>query len=503
MKPSTVIIFPLLIALNACAGGNISNSPATVSSDNSGIAERQPQLDNIPTPTRIPPPSPTPTLTPIPTRSPESSEASATPLLISAPQAEVIIAALNIRQGPGIDYPIVDVAQAGDVFEVIGVNSLGDWLQVVTHNDSVGWISGQIPYTRLLAAELEELPIVQSPLLTFSKTTTSDDSNTTSINDALKGKLIFMTGSGGNLYSINADGRDLRQLTNGVIDPVISPDGQQVAFTRWDGAEFGTLYTINIDGTGEQAILGDIRQPKSPTWSPDGERIVISFQHGGLRDPGERCRNFRPGQELNLPDSRITITSFHVSRNGEIDICYLPFEDLHWRLRLIDVVTGKFEDLPSDEYSYNPAWDLWNPWRVVYDGNRGLMQLDVTSGQQWPMTEDLRDSGPVFSPEGHTLALTYKQHDHWEIHTLNLETGARRRLTKPPILANPQYNSASPAWSPDGSHIAFVTDRTGLWEIWVMAADGSNPRPLFSPEVQAQFALEYHGVNERMLNWIE
>jgi Tol biopolymer transport system component len=84
-----------------------------------------------------------------------------------------------------------------------------------------------------------------------------------------------------------------------------------------------------------------------------------------------------------------------------------------------------------------------------------------------------------------------------------LEGGERKRLTKPPILADPQYNSASPAWSPDGSKIAFVTDRTGMWEIWAMNVDGSNPQPLFLPEIQAKFNLQYHGVNERMLNWIE
>jgi TolB protein len=119
------------------------------------------------------------------------------------------------------------------------------------------------------------------------------------------------------------------------------------------------------------------------------------------------------------------------------------------------------------------------------------------------VTEDLRDSGPVFSPDGQTLALTYKQHDHWEVYTYQFDSGDRRRLTKPPILADPQYNSASPAWSPDGSHLAFVTDRTGRWEIWVMNADGSDQQPLFPADIQAQLGLTYHGMNERMLNWIE
>ncbi|MDH3676003.1 MAG: hypothetical protein OES12_10960, partial [Anaerolineae bacterium] len=101
------------------------------------------------------------------------------------------------------------------------------------------------------------------------------------------------------------------------------------------------------------------------------------------------------------------------------------------------------------------------------------------------------------------LALTYKQHDHWEVYTLELETGARRRLTKPPILADPQYNSAAPAWAPDGAHLAFLTDRTGSWEIWVMEADGSGQRPLLLADIQAVLSIDYQGVNERMLNWIE
>ena len=131
------------------------------------------------------------------------------------------------------------------------------------------------------------------------------------------------------------------------------------------------------------------------------------------------------------------------------------------------------------------------------------MQLDLTTGELKSLTSDESDSGPVFSPDGQTLALTYQQHDHWEVYTYDLASGSRQRLTKPSILADPQYSSAAPAWSPDGSQIAFVTDRTGQWEIWAMNADGSNPHALFSAEVQAQLGLDYQGMNEEMLNWID
>jgi TolB protein len=275
-----------------------------------------------------------------------------------------------------------------------------------------------------------------------------------------------------------------------------------VAFVRWDGAEIGALYTINVDGSHEQAILGDILQPKSPTWSPDGQKIILAFQHGGLRSPEEICKQYDFDDGVRLPDNIGEITKFRVSGDG-ISICYIRKEDLKWGLRQVDVATGQFEDLPADPYSFNPAWDPQNPWRVIYDGEKGLIQLDITNNSNWPLTTDRRDTGPVFSPDGKKLALTYKQHDHWEVYTLDLETGERQRLTKPPILTDPQYNSAAPAWSPDGTYLAFLTDRTGRWEIWVMAADGSNQRPLLPPEIQTRLNLAYRGVNERMLNWTE
>ena len=191
------------------------------------------------------------------------------------------------------------------------------------------------------------------------------------------------------------------------------------------------------------------------------------------------------------------------SQTGELTVCFIRLEDLRWGLRRVNLSTGQFDDLPTDLYCYTPAWDPQNPERVLYDGDKGLMQLDLASNANTPLTTDLRDTAPVFSPDGQKLALTYKQHDHWEVYTLDLSTGSRQRLTKPPLLATPQYSSAAPAWSPDGRYLAFVSDRSGVWEIWVMNADGTNQRPMFPPEIQAQWGLAYHGMNERMLNWGE
>ena len=485
---------------------------------------------STPTPTAspIPPPSPTPTRTPFPSvkitvevkaPNPTAEEAVAqevetpvpptsTPEITNSqnsPRVEVLSLALNIREAPGLGAPVLRTAFEDDVFEVTGRDQSGNWLQITVPNGEIGWISGGEKFTRLIDVELDDLPVVEA-------IPQSADVNQADVDllpdapiendDNLAERLVFATSSGGSLYSVNLDGSGLRQLAGGVIDPAVSPDGKQVAFTRWDGAEFGALYVVNLADGSERAIVGNIRQPKSPTWSPDGSQIVISFQHGGLRDPKRQCRTFEPGEKIRIPDNA-EINWAKVRPNGNVEICFTRREDLQWRLRQIDVSTGEFEDLPSDEYAYNPTWDPQNPWRVIYSGNKGLMQFDVDSNRQNPVTTDLRDTEPVFSPEGTKVAITYKQHDHWEVYSLDLESGARTRLTKPPILADPQYSSAAPAWSPDGSQITFLTDRSGEWEIWVMNADGANQRPLLPPQTQEQLTLSYNGVNERLLNWLE
>jgi len=80
-----------------------------------------------------------------------------------------------------------------------------------------------------------------------------------------------------NLYSIKADGTDLRQLTTfgrsdtRVTQPRMTPDGSEIVVTRVDGPGWGTrmLAIINIDGTGlrgltPSTVLGTHPQLRPP-----------------------------------------------------------------------------------------------------------------------------------------------------------------------------------------------------------------------------------------------
>jgi hypothetical protein len=438
MKTWLILILLTLLTLTACAApSSASPTPTIVRLDRLALTPT-PAIEEVAD--IVPPATSTSTSTTTTTVTeatatatlepePEATSSPTVTATLKAAQAEIVAAGLNVREGPGAGYAAIGTVAQGDILDITSISADSAWLQIVTPDGKSGWISSQSTYICILGS----LDNVQMLNVEPSNVEPSNIQPATQSG----GKLIFATSSGGDLYSVNAEcaslpegcGTDLQKLTSGVIDPVVSPDGTQVAYTRWDGAKMGALYVLNLNDGSEQVVAGDIARPKSPTWSKDGQEIIISFQHGGTVNPQPECREFDSDDGMQLPNFS-EITSMHVSDNGEVKICFIRQEDLQWGLRQIDLATGQAEDLPADLYSFNPTWDPQNSWRVIYDGLRGLMQLDVASGELQPFTTDVRDTAPVFSPDGQTLALTYKQHDHWEVYTYDLASGSRQRLTK-------------------------------------------------------------------------
>lgn len=280
-----------------------------------------------------------------------------------------------------------------------------------------------------------------------------------------------------------------------------------MVFARWetsqDGA-LGNLWLINLDGTGERVLMDNVFNPRTPVWSPDGSQIVITMQYGGRPDYTFTCSGSRPPRDAK--DVKVLRRG-----PGDIEFCYTLLPDPHWTLRRVDVATGAYENLPGDIYTFSPAWSPSETDRLVYNGDTGLVNLNLADQTRWPLTEDVNDHSPVFSPDGSKIALTYGQDDHWEVHVMNADGSGRVRLTQTSYLALVQqqlsgqlphsFDNAAPAWSPDGSQIAFLTDRTGQWEIWIMNADGSNQRPMFPAGTLANIPLQYNGVDEQALSW--
>ena len=398
--------------------------------------------------------------------------------------AKVLNLDVNIRSGPGLAYPVQSILREGETVDISGLSGLGTWYQVARDGEVIGWITASSRYVSKSPAAAD-VPVV------MASSTPSGGG----------GKMVLQSKSGGDFYLVNSDfspfsdGSKVRYLTNG-IDPALSPDGSKVAFTRWEDG--GAVWLYDLASGAEWPILGESKQAKSPAWSPDGSQLVFNYQNGGRANIEYHCYKMR--SDFTYPDLPHRAYDIKVKDDGRL--CFKLPPDPFWRLRQVDVATGDYAELSSDLYSFAPTWDPANDWRVVFvAGSQGLQQLDVNRNEHFPFgAADLRDRGSVFSPDGSQVAVSYKQHQHWEIYTVDAQTGDHVRLTPVKALDEP-FNSAAPAWSPNGQKIAFVSDRGGEWEFWVMNFDGSSPRLLLPPDIAAQIPVEYNGVDERLISW--
>jgi Tol biopolymer transport system component len=108
--------------------------------------------------------------------------------------------------------------------------------------------------------------------------------------DLLKQGLVKPTDM--ELYICNADGSDLRKLTDlGQANwaPFFHPSGKKIIFASNHTATRGfpfNLYMINIDGTGLTRITEDETFDAFPVFSNDGKYLVFSSNrnNGGTRD---------------------------------------------------------------------------------------------------------------------------------------------------------------------------------------------------------------------------
>ena len=110
------------------------------------------------------------------------------------------------------------------------------------------------------------------------------------------GRMLFQadTGSGYQLYTIKANGHDLRQVTRVTNSDAVlgdwSPDGTQIVYEH--GAEaFARVEIMNADGTNVRVLAGTGLEPGvtyagDPSFTPDGEHIVFNKFVEATQDSG-------------------------------------------------------------------------------------------------------------------------------------------------------------------------------------------------------------------------
>ena len=392
--------------------------------------------------------------------------------------ATVLANRLNMRAGPGTDQQIVGALKRGEQVQLLGRSENSEWLQVQMDNGEIAWAAARWLDPTVPA---DSLPVTGSATTAVPRPT------------GARGQIVFQTRNGGDIYIINANGSGLRRLTYG-FDPALSPDGKQIAFTRFDDPP--GLWVINVDGSGQRRLFGTNR-PRSPTWTSDGQSIIFE-------------RNTDDLQCLQTPIGCYTEEQIRKEWEGK-DCWTYPFGtycisdfalitiDINGLLRY-DLTDGGTRDLPSANNAYAP-YHHPRTQDVLHSNRDGLATTKDVGND--PPTQRIQSTelGPgVYSPDGQFIYTSRRSGDHWDIWRYRSDGSSEQALTAPPGIRDAPIHNVSPTISPDGRSILFVTNRRGKWELWIMNSDGGNPRP-FASQALANIDFHYSFARERMADW--
>lgn len=243
------------------------------------------------------------------------------------------------------------------------------------------------------------------------------------------------------------------EQVDGILWPVISPDGSKVAFVA-----LNDLWVMDI-GEKPRRITHDLYTELHPTWSPDGQYLAYSSDRGGIEKV--YIRNMATGDERRLTN----FAGGPLVANNQYRATWCPDGD-------------KIAFQTGSGYTKTVTW-----------------VADVSTGKVSKAFGVLFEPGaPTWGPGCDTLALAavnvindrYRQ-GYNEIRTVDLETGDTAWIDPEPFKnLSGRASGNGPVWSPDGNYMAFVRGSV----LWTMPV-GPDGQPTGKPQPITEEVADY------------
>lgn len=344
----------------------------------------------------------------------------------------------------------------------------------------------------------------------------------------------------GDLFTVPIEGGPAQRLTSGPAfdgQPRYSPDGAWIAYTS-DAGGSENLWIMKADGSEPRALTRDRdRGFASPSWTPDGEYVLVSRGTGGvnvhevwmygvkggsgvrLATSGEQRWNFMGA--VAAPDQSYL---YYARRKGAFS--WAPTFPL-WQIVRRNQDSGEEEMVTSRPGSaFSPV--LSHDGKTLVYGTRqdsetGLRLRDLRSGEErwlkYPVQRDDQEArgtrdlipGYAFTPDDSELVLSFGG----RIWRLAVATGETREVPFQARVAmdlTPRLHFESrveqgpvrarliqwPRLSPDGRRLVF----SALGHLYAAGADGRNPvRLTREHDLEFQPAWSPDGAHVAYVTW--
>jgi Tol biopolymer transport system component len=251
--------------------------------------------------------------------------------------------------------------------------------------------------------------------------------------------------------------------TLGIVRPVISPDGSQIAF-----AAVGDIWLLPVSGGPPTNLTKDAALDTDPSWSPDGSQLVYSSD--------------RESEQLQL-----------------------------WVRDMKSGVARKVTNITTQPQgaSFSPDgrrlafFNVDGMWRVAE-----LSVLDLGSGKITRIHQSLPQPGtPTWSPDGRRIALAgiapmtvrFREGTN-QVQTFSSSGGGDgdvKWYAPIPLLSIDSRGGGGPVWSPDGTKMAAIYE--GVLAVWPVAASGEPQGPPRRVTSESAHAPSWHGDSRHIL----
>jgi TolB protein len=200
------------------------------------------------------------------------------------------------------------------------------------------------------------------------------------------------------LFIMDRDGTNARRLTNGNdLVPAWSPDGNRIAFARETGSG-GQIWMIDADGSGLHQVTHIEGGAGSPSWSPDGSQLM--FEGGGVPENGYISDADGRNPTLLTPTYPLPITDPQWSPDGT-RMLFSSEEHSQWGIYTMSLdgsdvqqlTTFDVGDHPHPNWSADGAWIVFNSDRFDPD-KTSLWIMDAAGGNLTKVVSDPDALGP-------------------------------------------------------------------------------------------------------------